>query len=196
MKTFWILVLSLSFALPVAMVASEAQADERLERLEQGETIIMRKKTKKGYTIVKALAIIKAPPAKVWPTFDRCGDYTKSMLKVAKSKEVSRKGSKVRCYIEFEMPLIENLKVLTDAVHTVKPGKIYQRKWTMVEGDFKVNKGQWTLKPHDGGASTLVRYKVLAEPKIAVPTFIRQAAQNKLLPDLIEHIRKRVGARK
>ena len=188
--------LSMFFVAPVLVAPSDVHADDRLARMEQGETIISRKRTKAGYTLVKALAIIHAPPAKVWPTFDRCADYKTSMLKVAKSKEIARKGSKVRCYIEFEMPIIQNLKVVTDAIHTVKPGEMYQRKWNMVKGDFKVNKGRWTLKPYNGGKSTLVSYKVLAEPKIAVPNFIREAAQNKLLPQLIEHIRKRVGARK
>ena len=173
---------------------AEVRADDRFQKLDKGEVLISRHKSKLGYDKVKALAIIKAPPAKVWPTFDKCGNYKNSMLRVASSKELSRKGGVVRCEIVIAMPFpIKNLRTVTDAVHTAKPGKFYKRKWNLVEGDFKVNRGSWTLRPYKDGTQTLLTYLVVAEPNIPVPQFIRRAAQNKTLPELIEHIRKRVA---
>ena len=168
-----------------------AMADDRFQRLDSGEVLITRHKTKQGYDKVKALAIIDTPPAKLWPTFDRCGKYKATMLRIASSKEVWRKGTRVRCEIVIAMPFpIRNLRTVTDAVHTVKPGKLYKRKWELVEGDFKVNRGSWTLRPYKNGTKTLLTYLVVAEPTVPIPDFIRRAAQKKTLPELFEHIRK------
>ena len=80
---------------------------------------------------------------------------------------------------------------MTRAVHRVVPGKKWLRSWKLIEGDYKANVGSWTLKPYKGGR-TLVIYKNVAEPDIAIPLAIKEMARKKTLPGLMAHLRKQV----
>ncbi|MFT7626367.1 MAG: hypothetical protein ACI9WU_005562, partial [Myxococcota bacterium] len=170
-----------------------AQADDRIERLEKGEVIIS-SKNKKGFNApeVKATGLIKAPPAKVWALIEKCADYSKYMPRTLESEELSRKGNKVRCRVKIDMPFpIGDLNVVSDAVHTTKGG-VYKRAWKGVKGDLKVNIGSWTLKPYADGKHTVAIYKVISEPKIAIPDSIRAMAQRSTLPKLFTALRKKL----
>ncbi len=162
--------------------------DARWERLERGEVLI-RTKREGPFERVRAVALLDAPPARVWPLIDRCADYHRTMLRILKSTEVWRRGRRVRCRVVLDMPFpLADVTTETEAIHTVRPGKLWRRTWHQVAGEMRVNEGSWTLRPHDGGRKTLVVYQVMAEPKVAVPDVIRRAARHKTLPALFEHL--------
>ena len=61
--------------------------------------------------------------------------------------------------------------------------------WKLVSGDYTRNEGSWEVKALDeAGTRSLVTYSVLAEPKTSVPDFIRESAQAKVLPELMERV--------
>ncbi len=174
------------------LISTHASAD-LVTKLAAGEVVI--KTTDATDTRpqkVKAVGVIKAPMEKIWPLIDQCAQYPKTMLRIHKAKEISRKNNRVRCQITVELPFpLSNLTCTTDAIHTVKPGVLYKRAWTLVKGDYKTNSGSWTLAPfQDSLTETLVVYETNAEPNIALPDWIRKSAQEKTLPDLFMHLRK------
>ena len=178
------------------LLTSHASADEKTkERLANGEIVISTATAKGSSTPkLKAMVVVPAAPDKVWPIIDQCAKYKETMLRIASSEELSRKGNKVRCKITVEMPFpLSNLTATTEATHTVQPGKLYKREWKLIEGDYKVNTGSWTLVPFDdAGTKTLVVYQVVADPSMPIPDGIKKAAQKKSIPELMEKLRKSV----
>ncbi|MGM0578715.1 MAG: SRPBCC family protein [Myxococcota bacterium] len=186
--------LILSLAPAPALSADEDDAqDATRARLDAGEVLVFTEEVPDSDTPrVKALGVVDAPPDKVWRVVDRCGDYAETMIKTRSSEEVSRKGGRVRCDITVKLPFpLKNLRAVTDAVHTVKPGEKWSREWKLVEGDYDRNSGSWNLVPFDDeGTRTLVVYEVHADPKIRIPAGIQRMAQKKSIPNLFEHLRE------
>lgn len=181
---------ALLMTLMVLFVAT-ATADDRRDRLEKGEVIVVAKKDKTSKAlVVKAMGLINASPEKVWAIVEKCADYKKNMPRTADSKELSRKGNKVRCEVTIDMPFpLKNVRAVTEATHTVTPGKEYKRKWKLIEGDFKQNSGSWTITPYTEGRSLAI-YRVKAEPKIEIPQAIQRMAQKNTIPKIFAGIRK------
>ncbi len=186
----------LAFAGP-AFAAGEPSAADKA-KLEAGE-ILVRSFQVAGSEMPRAqvTAIIEAPMAKVWAIIEKCADYKRTMVRVLESEELSRSGQTVVCRTKVDMPWpFDDLEASTKATHTVEPGKLYRRVWTLVKGTYKRNDGSWTLTPWAGDANrTLVVYEVHAEPTISIPIAIQKRASRSALPDLIERLRKFSGAR-
>ncbi len=189
--------LTLVTACALMCVALSAFAGTKTkDRLATGEVIVSSKAVPgSDAPVVTAMAVIDAAPQAVWALISKCADYKRTMVRTLASKEIWRKGNKIRCRVTVDLPFpLSDLTATTDAVHTVKKGKKWERKWALVEGDYKRNTGSWTLAPFNGAATrTLVIYRVHAEPKVAIPAGIRRAAQRKSLPNLIEHLRKQLA---
>lgn len=178
-----------------ALTAPAGAKQDTKSRLAAGE-IIVTSKPVPGSSVPwnQVMGVVDAPGAAIWKVIERCADYKKTMIRTAASEEIWRKGGKVRCRVTVDMPFpLSDLTATTDAVHTILPGKKWKRAWSLVEGDYKSNKGSWTLVPFgaDGGR-TLVAYEVHADPNVPIPEGILRAAQKKTLPRLIEHLRETV----
>lgn len=137
-------------------------------------------------------AVIEAPPEKVWEIIQSCGNYSKTMPRIAASKELSRDGGVTVCEVTVDMPFpLSNLTSRTEAVMTVQPGVRWERRWKLLSGDYHVNEGAWVLTPWRGDSKrTHARYELLADPKIHVPQAIINSAQTKSLPKTIERLRE------
>jgi ribosome-associated toxin RatA of RatAB toxin-antitoxin module len=134
-------------------------------------------------------AIVESPPASVWKVVSDCAHYKDRLPHVAASAELSRVGHTVTCQVTIAMPFpVSNLTAVTEAIHEEGPGGM-SRTWKLVSGDYDFNNGSWTVVPYRGGAASLVTYRLHVKPKTAVPAFIRNAAQEKALPDLIARLR-------
>ncbi|MCO4762698.1 MAG: hypothetical protein KC502_14390 [Myxococcales bacterium] len=176
------------------VVSIPAFASEQ-ERLSKGE-ILVKIRPVKGMDIPAATvrAVVEAPVEKVWAIINLCSRYTKTMMRVKKSKELSRKGNVVHCDVLVDMPWpIDDLRAITRAVHTIRPGAFYKREWKLVKGDYKRNTGSWTLTPFAKDKKrTMVVYKAHAVPNISVPKWLQRAAAKRTFPNLIKHLRKQV----
>lgn len=191
------IIIALAIVCTVSSTSWSVAGKTRL-RLDKGELVTSAKKVPGSeFPQSVGMMVIDAPARAIWGVIDRCGDYKRTMQRVKTSKEIWRKGSKVRCDVVIDMPSpLDDLRTVTDAVHTVVPGRKYVRAWKMVSGDFKSNAGSWTLVPFDeSGSRTLVIYKVHAVPKTAVPDMVIRLAQKKALPKALEHLRSRFQKR-
>lgn len=135
-------------------------------------------------------AVLELPPKKIWQIVSDCAHYKDHLPHVAASELVKKSGNVHTCKVTIAMPFpLSNLTATTEAVHD-ETGPGMSRKWKLVSGDYKFNEGSWEVRPIDeAGTSSLVTYTVHAEPNTAVPDFIRERAQKKALPELIERVR-------
>jgi hypothetical protein len=129
---------------------------------------------------------------------DGVSNYARTMGGVKSVTELSREptdeGERVRARITVKMPFpLRDLTSVTDGIHTAEPGERYRRRWQLVEGDYHANSGSWTLEPFDGDSRrTLVTYNLHAVPHIRIPASLYGLAQKKVIPRLIDHLRKQV----
>lgn len=136
-------------------------------------------------------ATVNSPPEKVWAVVSDCAHYKDRLPRVAASKQIAQNGNVVTCEVTIDMPFpFSNLTATTEATHVVD-GKHFTRSWHLVKGDYKVNDGSWDVRPFkDDGSSSVIVYTVHAEPNTIVPDAIREKAQKKSLPEMIERVRK------
>lgn len=180
------------FALAVLTASAvPAHAADEGAGLENGRVDVALVDVKDSDTqMVVVRAIVDSPPAKVWKIVSDCATYKEHMPRIAASKLVKKDGSKVTCQVTISVPFpMANLTAVTEAVHDENPAKM-SRRWKLVSGDYEFNEGSWEIAPYKGGASSLVTYKVHAKPKTSVPGFLKNMAQKKALPELIERVRE------
>jgi ribosome-associated toxin RatA of RatAB toxin-antitoxin module len=176
------------------MVTTSVASAQDMKALERGE-VDVKIYSVKGSDAPKAVvtAIIDAAPEKVWEIIRDCRHYNKRFDRVKTSKLIEQKDNTFTCEVEIELPFpFSNLVGVTKATHTVEAGKSWKRAWTLVRGDYHVNDGSWELKPYGDGTRTLAIYKIHADPKNAVPDWLRNKAQKSTLPDMITRLRKEV----
>jgi ribosome-associated toxin RatA of RatAB toxin-antitoxin module len=182
------------------MTDSEVKAEEISEldpgmkqRLSLGEVILLNEPVA-GSPAPKyiAWAVLEAPPDHVWKLIDQVANYKNVMKGVTESEEISRQDGVVTARVTLGMPFpLPNLVSVTEGVHTVIPGKLYQRKWHLIDGDYQVNSGSWTLVPFDGDPNrTLAQYQLHAEPNILIPRALQKLGQKTAFPRVIEQLRR------
>ncbi len=190
--------LPLLTALPLIFAPLCAQATPKLSgdakaTLTQGEVIVERLDPTGGSGVAaRAMGIVDATPAKVWPVVRDCEHFAKFMPRTKKSDLVSRKGTDSVCRVEIEMPFpFDNLwSVVRSSERETKEGG-FQRVWTLMKGTYKRNNGRWSVYPWEGDKSLLV-YEIDVDPDMAIPDAIIRSAQTGSLPDVFEAVRKRV----
>ena len=175
----------------LTLLAADDAADTE-KRLAAGEVIITTDKIEgSDMARVTAVAVIDAPPEKVWAIVEDCANYSKNMVRIGESKLISREGNTFVCEVTADLPWpVPDLTSQTRAVHDIEPGVRWQRKWTLLKGDYTRNDGSWTLTHYKGDPNrTLGQYQLHIEPKIHVPDSLIARGQKKSLPDLFEKLR-------
>jgi len=163
-------------------------------RLERGEVLIETEDVGAAMPRVKVTAIIECKPERVWQIVSNVADYPRTMEGVKKAQQLSHEGDIVRARITVKMPFpLKDLTATTEARHTVVEGERYERAWKLVEGDYKENSGRWLFETFEGDPGrTLVTYELLAIPNIRIPAALQGLAQKKVLPKLINNLRRQV----
>lgn len=181
----------------LSMMSTSAWAQGKREaRLDKGE-ILMSTRDVAGSDIPEAtvVAVVNAPPTKVWKVVSECQNYKKTMVRILDSKLISKTGEVVICQVTTDMPWpISNLTSTTRAIHKAGPTQ-WSRTWTLMKGDFLDNRGAWKLTAFKGDPSrTLVTYKIHVVPDVSVPDAILRKAMKETLPNMMENLRKQVKA--
>lgn len=165
--------------------------------LEQGKVLVTpTKPTDDSGVAAYAVAVIKAPVAKVWPVVRDCQHFKKFMPRTKVSKLISRNGNKAVCFMEISMPFpLSNLHSEVDSIETELAGGGFKRSWKLRKGNYKRNSGSWALHPWEQNKDwTLIVYRIDVDPDMVIPDAILRKAQTGSLPDVFKAIRKRVGA--
>jgi ribosome-associated toxin RatA of RatAB toxin-antitoxin module len=164
------------------------------ERLSAGE-ILLKTRDIVGSDLPEVIvtAVVEAPPAQVWRIIEDCSRYKETMPRVMESVLVKKEGNVLICRVVIDTPFpLPNLEATTRAVHTVENGR-WKRQWKMISGDYKQNKGGWTLSAFGEDQNrTLVVYRSAAVPDMFVPKSLQDWARKREMPGIIKRLRKEV----
>ncbi len=178
-----------------AAVAHSDEGDEA--RLAKGDILVATDAVEgSDVPLVTVRAVIDAPPANVWAIIQDCGNYAKTMPRITASKELSREGTGehffVDCQVTASMPFpLPSLTSHTRVEHTIEPGKKWLRRFTLIDGDYLVNDGEWTLLPYGAdGTRTFFTYRLHARPKLPLPQSLVSRRQEGVLADIVKKLRE------
>ncbi len=145
-----------------------------------------------GSTIPKLVlrTVMDSSPKKIWQIVSDCAHYKEHLPSIAASELLKKAGNVDTCKVTYSMPFpFSNLTGVTESVDEISD-KGMIRRWKHVSGDYKLNNGSWEIRPIDAaGTSSLVIYTLQVDPNITVPDFLRNSAQKKTLPAILERIR-------
>lgn len=167
----------------------------KLKDLEKGVIDVVMFDKGKGTKGVKARAIIKAPPSRVWKGITSYSKYPTYMPRVETTKVLKKIGAStfdVRIKLDTPWPLSN-----TWYVNRYRQDKKNWRiTWKMVKGSIKYNEGKWQLKPYKGGKYTFATYDVIADPGIPlIPQWIINEVSKRTVPDIFNGIKKFIGVK-
>jgi len=136
-----------------------------------------------------AEGVVDAPASVVWSIVSDCNNYKTTMTNILSSQELSRSGNDVVCKVTADLPFpLPDLTSQTKAVHTIDVDKSYLRKWSLVEGDYHINEGSWTVVAIDA-THCKASYRLRVQPKMPVPDSLLTTFQNTAMPKVINNIR-------
>ena len=169
-----------------------ASAADWMARLGRGEILVYSRIVRNSSTqevVVKA--VIEAAPERVWRLISRCNDFTWTMPRIKKSRELSRKGNRIVCSTTVDMPFpYSDLTATIEAVHTFRKG-YWARRWELIRGDYSKYRGSWVLTHFQGHKRrTMMVYRAHVKPRAWIPDWIRRGAQKRSLPEMIKKFRK------
>ncbi len=137
-----------------------------------------------------AEAVLDAPAAVLWAIVSDCNNFKKTMPNILSSQEISRTATGAICQVTADLPFpLPDLTSKTSAVHTIEPDKRYLRRWTLIDGDYTINEGSWTLDAVDA-THTKVTYRLRVRPKIPVPDSMLATMQSTTMPKLMRNLQK------
>lgn len=173
-----------------------AVTDAERARLDRGEVLIANEPAAdKIGRVASARAVIDAPPDQVWPLVWDCARFTQTMPSIAKSEMLERTDDSTVCRVVADLPFpFADLTSKTRAVLEVQPGVCWRRSWKLIEGDYTVNEGSFTLVPW-GQGKTLASYRIDARPKVPLPEWLLTQIQSDRLPQMMKLIRQQAAPR-
>ncbi|MEP7125353.1 MAG: SRPBCC family protein [Byssovorax sp.] len=176
----------------VVLVAAPGASDAAPSALPAKGEIELKTYSVPGSTIPRIVlrTVMDLPPKKIWQIVSDCGHYKEHLPSIVSSEILKRSGNTDICKVTYSMPFpFSNLTGVTESVDEVSEAKMV-RRWKLVSGDYRVNDGSWEITALDAaGKSSLVTYSIHVDPTISVPDFIRDRAQKKTLPEILQRIR-------
>lgn len=147
-----------------------------------------------------AVAVVEAPPAKVFATIGDYENFKDFMPYVAKTKVDSREPpvTTVSYWLEFPLGLSgRNYQLkLTDGTKQVDGVKVWVSDWVYTgKGNIIDTTGSWEISPW-GKDHSLARYTVFTDPGGSFPTWIKNKAAGVALPKVLNAVRDRVKSPK
>lgn len=169
---------------PGAPEPVELGAAERA-RLAEGGLVLEPLEPTGGQGIaLRALGLVEAPPARVWPVVRDCHRFAEFMPRTKHSERRRAPDGAATCYLVMDLPF-----PLADVHSEVRtryerlPEGGFRRRWSLLGGDYARNQGSWTVLPWDAeGRRSLLVYQIDAHPKQMLPDFVLRAAQQRQLP--------------
>ncbi len=160
-------------------------------RLDRGEVLITPLSPVGGGVSARALAVVEAPPEKVWPVVRDAEHFHEFMPRTKSSRIIAEKPEGKVVLLEISMPFpLKNLvsEVLSEITES---DDRHARRWRLVAGTYDRNNGEWVVTSWGSGRS-LLGYWLDAKPKVVIPDAIIRKAQTGALPEVFEAVRRRV----
>lgn len=157
---------------------------DQLAVLEKGKVLEYSRKVPGTKVMMgKALLIIDDKPEAVAWVFLEIDKYKAFLPRIKDSRITKRTGYSTFAVVETDLPWpAKDCWAYLKYTRRDKPGRTFEIKWTMLNGNMKNYTGQALIEPWNQDASkTVISYEMLFEPNTAAPDSvisdgIRQAA--------------------
>jgi ribosome-associated toxin RatA of RatAB toxin-antitoxin module len=168
--------------------ASQMPEDERLDRLRNGEILLLEARTDESGGSARVQAIIHAPAKAAWDVITSC-EQTFTFVKGLKKCEIIEDAGdralihqvvKTSWLVPTQDFVFESLR---DPYHGIR--------FQLVEGNLKAMEGLWQFTDSTDGL--LLDYEIRIQPGFPVPAFIVSWVIRSGMPDLIACIRGLAG---
>ena len=166
------------------LAASEMPDRERLERLGNGEILLLEARTDELGGSARVQAIIHAPAKAAWDVIISC-EQTFTFVKGLKNCEIIEDAGN-RALIH-QVVKTSWLVPTQDFVFESLRDPYHEIKFQLVEGNLKAMQGKWQFTESPDGL--LVDYEIRIRPGIPVPAFIVSWVIRRGMPDLIACLR-------
>ena len=138
---------------------------------------------------VRAVVDIAAPPAKVWATMTDCATAGKLIANLSSCRILSGdqgQGWDVREHVTRRTFVFPGMRIVFRSDYE-PVGRI---RFRLVEGDLKVEQGEWRLQPLDGGRGTRVFYDNRLAVDWPIPKALMREALRKDTPKVLMNLRR------
>jgi ribosome-associated toxin RatA of RatAB toxin-antitoxin module len=161
---------------------------ERLERLGNGEILLLEARTDESGGSARVQAIIHAPAKAVWDVIMSCEQTFTFVKGLKKCEVVEDTGDRALIHQVVKTSwLVPTQDFVFESLRDPYHGISFQ----LVEGNLKAMKGRWQLTERPDGL--LVDYEIRIRPGYPVPAFIVSWVIRRGMPDLIACIRGLAG---
>ena len=168
--------------------ASEMPDHATLERLANGEILLLDAGTDKAGGSARVQAIIKAPAKAVWDVVFSCERKFTFVIGLKKCEVIEIVGDRV---LVHQVVKRSWATPTLDFVYESLREPFRATRFQLVEGNMKAMEGAWTFTETTGGL--LVDYEIRVQPAIPVPAFVVSNDIRKGMPDMIACIRGLAG---
>jgi ribosome-associated toxin RatA of RatAB toxin-antitoxin module len=168
--------------------AAEPPEQETLERLGNGEILLLDASTDEAGGSARVQALVQAPVKAVWELIVSC-EQTFIFVKGLKKCEILEdKGGKALIHQVVKTSwIVPTQDFIFESLRDPYDGIRFQ----LVEGSLKAMEGRWQFTEGPGGL--LLDYEIRIRPGMPVPAFIVSYVIRKGMPDLIACIRGLAG---
>lgn len=138
---------------------------------------------------VKAVVDIAAPPEKVWAIMTDCATAGRMITNLASCRIVSgdqRKGWDIREHVTRRTFVFPGMRIVFRSDYE----PVSRIRFHLVEGDLKVEQGEWRLERLDGGRGTRVFYDNRLAVDWPVPKGMIREALRKDTPKVLMNLRR------
>ena len=164
-------------------------SSDEMAKIVDGKVILREVKGQGEARSCQAIAVVKAPPAKVMASLRDYPSYVRYMPHL-KDIKVSWNGNMAVNTYKLKIAL-SNVAYTLNLLHYGSS----VIEWEYVSGDIRDTNGYYHLHPFNDGQWTLVDYNVYTDPGMPIPQFIINLLTRNSMPDVIEAIRKAVADR-
>lgn len=138
---------------------------------------------------VRAVVDIAAPPEKVWAIMTDCATAGRMITNLASCRIVSgdqRKGWDIREHVTRRTFVFPGMRIVFRSDYE----PVSRIRFHLVEGDLKVEQGEWRLQALDGGRGTRVFYDNRLAVDWPVPKGMMREALRKDTPKVLMNLRR------
>jgi len=176
------------FLFQAQLPASEWPEGETLERLENGEILLLEARTDKAGGSARVQALVRAPAKAVWDVIVSCEQNFIFVRGLKKCEIVEDAGNRALIHQVVKTSWIAPTQ---DFVFESLRDPYRGIRFQLVEGNLKAMQGSWQFLESDNGL--LIDYEIRVRPGVPVPGFIVSWVIRKGMPDLIACIRGLAG---
>ncbi|UZJ37014.1 SRPBCC family protein [Prosthecochloris sp. SCSIO W1103] len=165
------------------------------QKLLKGEAIIKTLFLDDGIIDTSGSIFVAAPPETVWSVLTDYDHLSESIPKVVESKVIEEKSDEKI----LEQTGKSGILFFEKSVHIVlRVKEIFPRSLTfnIIEGDFKIYRGQWKFEPSDSDDGTFLSWKAVLKPDFFAPPLLVSFVQHQDLPTILETIKNLAETRK